>query len=283
MLISQRIANDPNWLSTGQPTKSSKQAIFDLRMKIVKAVKMIVPRELHDTDRDIQGLDRQIFGHSPPSKEESNKRLKLYSKFGRVPYPLLFVENHTGGVLLEQLAPDTFHMYTAIDTGKIMYYHTRVKVLEDGIDAHTFWTVPEAEVKKVMAARWENYLDLKQAATTVQVLSMLELLLYVNTKNVMKHHYTPTKRENQSVPKPLLPHYSYYVLDVFKERKAYVALQDVTADLCDPSKPVQARRAGLVMGHFKNRATGLFWWNNYVRNARNQEKLGYVDKDYEVK
>lgn len=284
MLISQRIANDPGWLRTGRDTKSSKQAAFALRMKILKAVKMIVPRELHDTDRASDGLDRQIFGHSPPTKEESQKRLMLYSKFGRVPFPMLFIENHTGGALLEQIAPDTFDMYTLLDTGKFLYYHIRVQVTPDGIDAHTFWTVPVEEVTKVVgSSKMAHYEELKQGATTVQVLSMLELLLYVNTKNVVKHHYAPTKRENQSVPKPLLPHYSYYVLDLFKERKEYTALQDAISDFCNPNKPVQERRAGLVMGHFKNRATGLFWWNNYMRNAKNREKLGQVDKDYNVK
>jgi len=282
MLLSQRIAKDPNWLRLASNSKSCRQMAIDLRMKVIRAVKMIVPRELLDTDRDMAGLDRQIFGHSP-NQEESQRRLNLYSKFSRLPYPLLFVENHTGANLLELLPDGSFNCYTIMDTGLTLYFCTNVSLVEDGVNANTRWLIPKEEVEKAIGPeRFSLYLELLETTSVASVIQLAEMLLYVNTKNVVQHHVTPSKRENQMVPKPLLPYHSYYVLDVFRDRKEYVRLEDVIADLCDPNKPVQARRAGLVMGHFKKRATGLFWWNNYIRNARNAETHGVIDKDYEV-
>jgi len=283
MLISQRIAKDPNWLRVAHETKSSKAAVFDLRMKIVKAVKMVVPQELFDVDRPLNDLDKQIFGHTPPKREESQRRLMLYSMFSKLPYPLLFIENHKGGNLLESLPDGSFNIYAVLDTGRCLYFAVNVVVDEEGVAAKTRWIVSEAEVKDKLGNRFDGYLEAKEQLATTSTIAVAELLLYVNTKNVVKHHYQPNKRENAVVPKPLLPHYSYYVLDVFKDRTEYVSLDQITDDLCNPNKSPVARRAGLVMGHFKKRATGLFWWNMYLRNSRNAEKLGVVDKDYQVR
>ena len=282
MLVSQRIARDPAWLRTAHVTKNSKQAVFDLRMKIVRAVKMIVPQELLDTDRPLADLDKQIFGHTPPTKDESQRRLNLYGKFSRPPYPLLFVENHTGGVLIEEQDDGSFDIHVVLDTGRCLFFCTNIRLSEEELNADTKWRVPVEEVVAALGNRYDEYLKMKEMSDITTVIGVVEMFLYVNTKNVVKHHYHPTKRENQAVPKPLLPHYSYRVLDVFKDRKQYISLEQITEDLCNPNKPPQARRAGLVMGHFKKRATGLFWWNTYIRNARNETTHGAIEKDYKV-
>lgn len=281
MLLSQRIAKDPSFLRFPAPLKGSKEAAFELRMKIVKATKMVVGVEFLDSERDPRKLNEQIFGHQP-SQEETQKRLGLYERFSRLPFDLLFLENHTGGVLLEQLPDNTLCVYTVMGHGRSLFYRLTMRIVDNTFEAHTHWLLAEKDIKAHLGSQFEEYDRLRTDVAMFQLIEALEILLYINTKNVVKHFYTPTKRENQMVPKPLLPHYSYYVLDVFHDRKEYHSLQEIEQDHCVP-KDTSQRRAGLVMGHFKQRATGLFWWSQHVRNNKNRETRGFVDKDYRLR
>ncbi len=283
MLLSQRIAKDVSFLKLPQYLKTAAQITFDMRMKIVRATKLVVGREFLDTDRHLGQINTQIFGHEP-SQDEVQKRMALYARFSRLPWQTFLMENATGAVLVERVSDNTFDVSHILPTGVVFSYVPRVEMLEREIRVNTNWRLPESLMKATMReeGEWERYLKARNEVVFLQTIEVLETLLYVNTKNVVKHHYTPTKKENAAVPKPLLPYYSYYVLDVFHDRKSYQSLQEIQTDHCDPNREVQLRRAGLVRGHFKQRATGLFWWNDYVRNHKNRDTVGAVDKDYRL-
>lgn len=71
--------------------------------------------------------------------------------------------------------------------------------------------------------------------------------------------------------RPLYEHKTV-TLDIFKQRPA--------SDR--QGRPGRARddlRAHMVMGHFKKRKTGVFWWSPHVRG---DASIGWIDKDYEV-
>lgn len=79
------------------------------------------------------------------------------------------------------------------------------------------------------------------------------------------------------------PQYIYRVLDIWRDRKQFVSLQDIKSFLSPPEEERRKQRAGLVRGHFKIRQTGLFWWDMFMRNSRNAQTVGVIDKDYSLK
>jgi carotenoid cleavage dioxygenase-like enzyme len=118
---------------------------------------------------------------------------------------------------------------------------------------------------------------------TAKVLTWLvcETLTFLNCKNVARHHYVPKKSENADLPAVLLPKFTYHVLDVFRERKEYVSMEEIRDHLWAPRTNRQSR-ATLVRGHFKNIRGTLWWWNAHMRNKKNATTVGVVVKDYNL-
>ena len=84
------------------------------------------------------------------------------------------------------------------------------------------------------------------------------------------------------IPNVLLPKYEYHLLDLNRvdfELDSFECLHRfVASDGCGN----RDGRAHMVSGHYKRRRTGLFWWSHHMRNERNIETRGFVDKDYNV-
>jgi hypothetical protein len=109
--------------------------------------------------------------------------------------------------------------------------------------------------------------------------------LMFNTKNlkIVKAIDAPTKLNKKREKNKKPPFFEYLTLDIFvsesgsrldRKKVNYSALQKHFDNLSSD------RRWGTVMGHFKVRSTGVFWWNEHGRGNKNK---GIIQKDYQVK
>lgn len=109
--------------------------------------------------------------------------------------------------------------------------------------------------------------------------------LMLNTKNlrVVKAIEAPTKLNKKREKNKKPPFFEYLTLDIFvsesgsridRKKVNYSALQKHFENLSID------RRWGTVMGHFKVRSTGVFWWSEHGRGNKNK---GIIQKDYQVK
>ena len=264
LLLSQRIAKDINF---PRKLKDDNRSTFDVRMRIIKAYKLLVPLTMLNL-LDPDSIDLVV--EMRKGKDLLMKRVALYKEFSKLPFDTVFIENETGGFLCENIKDSL--MITIISDENDLY-HT--SIVFKGFTEEAF------KIELIKHTKHpDDVLDILDAAT--EIISVLEILLFLNTKNVTKHKYTPSKVENKAVPKPLLPFYTYYILDIFRERKIYENLDEVYDFINSNRKRDDERRASVVRGHFKTRKTGNFFWSSFVRNMENINK-GFVDKDYRLK
>lgn len=109
--------------------------------------------------------------------------------------------------------------------------------------------------------------------------------LMLNTKNlkIVKAVEAPTKLNKKREKNKKPPFFEYLTLDIFvsdsgsrldRKKVNYSALQTHFNNLSTD------KRWGTVMGHFKVRSTGVFWWSEHGRGSKDK---GIIQKDYQVK
>lgn len=126
------------------------------------------------------------------------------------------------------------------------------------------------------------YLQDKANAAARSVFKTLHLLLFINARNFKTAEYKCTKKDSPKAAKPILDKYVYRILNIRQEKKTYTSLKATLEDLMNPVDKVE-RRAHFVTGHFKRIKGKLYWWNLFLRNAKNVDTVGFVDKEYHVK
>lgn len=267
LLLSQRIAKDINFLNLRTDDGRSK---FDLRLRVIKAQKILVPKAIFNT---IDQQDTDLVKEARKNKDFFAKRNQLHLQYSRLPFQSIFIENETGGYLCED-KEGNIHI-TIFDSSSLVLHTSILVEKHQKEDFGEEFTV--GHIKHSVDVHRELGFDY----STIIVAIVLEILLFLNTKNVTKHTYLPNKKENCSVPKPLLPFYSYHVLDIFREKKVFDGLENIKDFINSDKTNTEERRACIVRGHFKTRSTGIFWWSDFVRNKKNIDK-GYVDKDYRL-
>lgn len=265
LLLSQRIAKDVNFLYSVSDDERSK---YDIRLFIIQAYKLLVPKALF-----YLGKDGNTDTVSEIVKEgKITKRTEIYDKYAKLPFKVFFIENETGGILCEQLE-DSISL-TIITAGGTIH---PVSLLYCGIVNGNYRTGKFFRSEKYRLHGTEE--SLPDFASIL--VNILQILVFMNTKNVIKHEYKHTKKESSLIPKPLLPFYSYHILDIFREKKVFDGLENIKDFINSDKTNTEERRACIVRGHFKNRSTGIFWWSDFVRNKKNIDK-GFVDKDYKL-
>lgn len=269
LLLSQKIASDVNFL---KKDKKDKRIFNILRDRIIKSHKLIVPLELLNLDRiEKTSLFRDIdFISGAEANKYYDERAVLYKKYSKLPFESLFIENETGGFFCNGDGSGNFVIIMVEPEGKIVSSSTFV-FNKDEEKPITHKPIHFGKELK------EYNVDVSSFITAL----ILEILLFLNTKNVTKHVYIPNKHENKSIPINVLPFYTYKVLDIFHEKKTYGSLKEVIDFTKENKNSYTERRACIVRGHFKNRSTGIFWWSDFVRNKKNIDK-GFVDKDYRL-
>jgi hypothetical protein len=199
----------------------------------------------------------------------------------------MFLENATGGLLVQSMPNNpgswsillvrldgTVTPWAAMcDTNKIDL-DIEGLVLPSGINIGVRPDAQPAWAQRVMDGKIKDAFIL---GTMVY-----EIFTFMNCRNVVMHTYRPSRRELSNVAKVLQPHCIYGVLDIYRDRKVFESMTDVLEFLQPSDYERLVQRAGLVRGHFKNRKTGLWWWNFYIRNRHNSQKVGEVVNDYEL-
>lgn len=304
MLISQRLAKDFNFLKMQGATPDE---LFQLRLKVIRAVKFLVGTHLLANDQYIRDVRKQLYGADQPEPEVLRKKNEMWAKYARPPFPLTVLENPEALLLIEELSDGWWRLTRIGLSGRAGPVSIRVNNV---VACRAIGTAPgpclgkEVWVRDQVAeypaldrlrAQWRidaHPLPVQQefvdnisehiASMECNLISASELLLLINVANSHIHHYTPSKRENAMVPKALLPHYSYRLVDIFRNRKVYHSfdqmLKDVTLSVAEASE----KRAHLVRGHFKEKKNGLFWWSPFVRCRKNATTVGVVEKDYQL-
>jgi len=118
-----------------------------------------------------------------------------------------------------------------------------------------------------------------------EVAMSVRACLMLNTKNlkIVKAIEAPTKLNKKREKNKKPPFFEYLTLDIFvsdsgsrldRKKVNYSALQKHFDNLSID------RRWGTVMGHFKVRSTGVFWWSEHGRGNKNK---GIIQKDYLIK
>lgn len=254
-----------------------------VRQGILRSKKFVVGESLLPYSKiSYSNMMKYIFGKDVDnngmfiSDEIANKHHELYRKYSKLPYPEIFIENSIGGLLIQDKGE--FFLITSVEPeGYINPIKVRITkdVLNLGLvsftDISNFKLTEDYSSTKVEFA-YSLYLYVTSYLT-------LNALLYINTKNVSNEVYKITKNEatKNNIPKVMAKYYDYHVVDIFHKKKNYEKLSDVVN--YSKEELTNRIRAHMVRGHFKQRASGLYWWNPFLRCKTNER---FVDKHYEV-
>jgi hypothetical protein len=117
-----------------------------------------------------------------------------------------------------------------------------------------------------------------------ELCTAIRACLLLNTRNlkVVQASEAPEKLNKKRKRNKRIPFFDYYTLDIFvsegakrvdRKKVNFGAIRDMFTNTSSE------RRWGTVIGHFKTRATGIFWWNDH---GRGNKAKGIVSKDYVV-
>lgn len=109
--------------------------------------------------------------------------------------------------------------------------------------------------------------------------------LMLNTKNlqVVKVSEAPEKLNKKRSKNNKPPFFEYHTIDIFfsesgnrvdRKQVNYGAIKDHFNNMA------LSKKWGTVMGHFKVRSTGIFWWSEHGRGNKSQ---GIIEKEYRLK
>jgi hypothetical protein len=315
MLISQRIASDPRFLES--PNAKYKHlfkhtSFADIRTKVINARKFIVGREMVNIigagGKQMEVLWGLIGDGKTTLKEASDTtvgnaftdRLVMYIKHARPPFPSMLVESDKGLILIEQAPSEdgkesvAFKTLSITGEGRCMPYWVYSGVVFSVFDGkedvpfrdklrYHFFESTENGCALAEGDLPDSTSDNLYSLGFAQVMMVMECMLFANVANTRTPVYNPTKRELKAIPKVLQPRFTYRVLDIFRDRKEYQSMEDVESLFNRSEESVQHRRAHLVRGHFKTIRGKLYWWNTFMRNRKNLESHGVVEKDYQLK
>jgi len=298
MLLSQKIAKNPNYLrfSNANMEATMKKVLGvkrsnlpEMRMALLHSAKFIVGYELLNMqDTDMKALTQRWFDADENGIFQFKPLVQKWLPYMRLPYPVIFIENDSGGLLVSKKVifqgDDREHiLFTSITSEGLISDSSTCVIVNEETGGLKLMCVPNMhnvhesprlfDVVKQASANQE-WRDI----TVIFYGIIMQTLMFLNTSNIVPTPYQPSKRENSMVPKPFLPFYEYKILDIFRERKQYVSLEDAVTSMHDFS----TRRAHMVRGHFKRKNGKLFWWNPFMRNRKNLQTEGFVDKGYKL-
>ena len=117
---------------------------------------------------------------------------------------------------------------------------------------------------------------------TEELAMAVRVTLLLNTKNLkhVKVNDAPEKLNKKRVRANRQPFFSYHTLDIFvSDSPLRHARKKVDFNKIQSHFSSMKTRLHSVTGHFKVRATGIFWWNTFLRGNKG---AGVVSKDYNV-
>lgn len=271
------------------------------------ATKIIVPIEIMHLEMEYMERMALLYGENW-TNDSIVKKKDQYIDFVRMPFNSILLENESGALYVRKEMtshPNRDNHYPIIvthiaPTGFVSPIHVGLVLPEDSDEMFTHCTLVPNEArdaltevylrsilkkypKATLEEQGEMIDEVRTAFQDVTVYTVLEVLLFMNVRNVEQVIYKLARKEKEGIQKSLLPFYEYRVLDIYKTRKEYKSLATLLEDVGKSTKQATHRRTHLVRGHFKNIHGKLFWWNPFMRNKSNILTHGVVEKDYRLK
>lgn len=318
--VSMKVATNPKFmLGHGNKLKNVSKKDFqlihtygdkvilpdDLKRDIINSVKFIIPRDLmnlYDDDNlvktDINLVngsfekcesrinENNIFDFNCITESDYDKNVRTWATYGtKLPFPIVFLENQTGGILLKQYEKYIEVTYL-LEKGITCEVRARIfmdsfsdelinkrafpveyignKVAEDNLH-HLKNRGPKYNPTDVEVFRFQGHLTSTKIMNVITIIA-LQIISFINSGNIKHIHYKPTKKEIDKIPTPFKEKYEYTTIDIFRERKVYHSLEE----LIQSTSSVENKeiRAHIVRGHFKHKKNGVFWWNSFIRNNK---------------
>lgn len=308
MLISERIAADrtflhfPKNLIKGRLSKQFNPWLQILRNKIINSEKFVIPDYLGGS---IQTTN-EVIGRMVAAKSSKNdgitflqEREHQYTLFSKLPFDLTVIENNELCWLLEKYK-DHFSITIVHKNGDV----NTVTLLIEGVGKdqnvlNVFYVYyysnltghvqPQSHFDKLELSTHEisRFICTAQKHTKYNSVCVFEALLYINAKNrrevevKVSQGFKKVSKRNRVVP--VGPDLVYKVLVLDRTKPTLVTTDDISNYIYSPSEGHVGRRATYVRGHLKVRKTGTYWWNPFIRDAKNALTVGMVDKTYDVK
>jgi len=304
MLISQRIAKDPSFITTYGATPAELGALrAQLRQWVLNNPKFLVDNyDLDLSDKEglgtVKEIEAEIFGAANEAKRK--KREEIYVEYGHLPYPITLLESDLFLMILMESPTNGRPGWTQVVIDKngqmcACMISVTYDLDESGRQFHMFeWTsnviagfrpyVAEEFAKPnpshELRLQEESF---RQVEATMRLCQWVaaETVLMINTQNVRRILYQPTRRENGNLPPVFHKKMVYHVLDIPRERTVYTSLAEIDSELWKP-KGERKTRAHLVKAHYKTIRGVLYRWSSFVRNRKYADELGFVKKDYLV-
>lgn len=309
MLLSHRIAKNENFLKymnvyrdmradTLKRFRITKEVIakdlFEVRQAILHSIKFVIPLDnMHMSLPIIMHRemveDVELAKHMANNSREPVLEITKYGQYAKLPFSSVFLENDSGGYLLRK----RFDQDNAWDVRV-------VNCIEgDGYCvmpmAFTIWPGEALPNGLIRGERLDSPLtryiprgpnpEVADILFTCYAFHIAEVLLFLNITNAPLKHYKLSKKEAVDIPQPLRKHYEYHILDLYRQSDSFDKLSAVEyiagVDFLQSSS--RPSRAHMVRGHFKEIKGKLYWWNPFMRNRKNMDTIGVVDKDYQIK
>lgn len=289
MLISLKAFN-PNFLHTNMPeemlncAKGIDCSVTGVRRAIINSKKFIVGQELipyNDKNESVtDGLNKIFHGDldSGASASIIEKYKGIWSKFAKLPYPAIFIENSGMGILLQEYNGGILGLVIH-QSGFIEYCRFFIRHGEEFLFSGYMNKTLQDKIENGLCTITVSDMKAMNQRIGFWCFMVLNALTYINAKNVSIEAYKMSKSEakRSNLPNVMVRQYDYHVVNIFHKKVVYEKLADVEA--FSNSETTSHIRAHMVRGHFKQRGSGLYWWNPFLRCKKNQ---GFVDKDYIV-
>lgn len=204
----------------------------------------------------------------------------MYSK---LPYPSIFLENENGAFLVENTPMGKTFIEINKDGRVFLFYGLLPNELIPGETySKMIINLEYAESLKNMYdgdSPHSGY-DVAMQHLKFSGLLILNALLHINALNCSIEQYKPSRKElSNYVSNVHRELYIYNVVNIFKNKcKPPANIKEVETIASSPMS--ENIRRHMVRGHFKQRSSGIYWWNPFLRCKKNE---GYVEKSYVLK
>ena len=303
MLISERIVKEKNFLGFssvdlmmyGNPDMSTH--LKNVKAAIYEAEKFVIPDYLTGNGKVITNLLSNVFDKDGVIASGHFERMDQYVKYSIPSFQFMTIENNQVCHFIEKT--NVGMAVSVINSNGVLNPITSFTVGEydslPGKKMHAFTWFSEIEKQHHdmdffdQVAKSTNpfaiTLSTNHGASVVGMYCVLELLLYINAKNRRSVEvFTPVGQEKKNSKKiKEQKGILYKVLTLDKSKPSFVNTKDVSDYIYSPEEEHIKRRATYVRGHLKVRKTGTYWWNPFIRDAKNALTVGMVDKTYDVK
>ena len=307
MLITERIATDKRFLHFNAGLLGAFKAhpfavwLKDFRQEILNSEKFIIPDYMSGSEETTRKFIGKIIDLKEIGTPEHLARLDQYVKFSKPCFKYMTIENNDICYAIEQTSFG-FAIILINKDGEVNPIQTmtwKTVPSTNGMKMHEFLynfllgtketSVSEIDVFLKLRESdniTDRYITYKHSVSLRGMLCVLEILLYINAKNRREVEvkiplgvHKKRKRKSDADQKGLI----YKVLVLDRTKPTLVTSKDISDYIYSPEEEHAKRRATYVRGHLKVRKTGTYWWNPFIRDAKNALTVGMVDKTYDVK